>query len=51
VNASNLASENSVRQSRVNAIMAKENGAVQQQVIRVIYPTDGKRIGLRTDAD
>jgi predicted alpha/beta superfamily hydrolase len=51
VNASNLASENSVRQSRVNAIMAKKNGPVQKQVIRVIYPAHGKRIGLRTDDD
>src|SRR5581483_2375706 len=31
--------------------MTKENGAVQNQVIRVMYPTSNGRIGLRTDHD
>src|SRR5574338_1383193 len=37
--------------NRAPAITAKEKGALQKQVIRVIYSTNGGRIALRTDDD
>lgn len=39
------------RGSRVDATMKNEDGAVQNQVIRVIYPATGEKISLRTDDD
>ena len=37
--------------NRAPAITTKKKGALQKQVIRVIYPTNGGRIALRTDDD